>query len=438
MIIYFHIDEFARDSIVASSLRKEFLKNNDKLIYGNRLTTKFLLPLFYNFFDCIIVPRASFLKKNKKINSTHVVVLPNESIGRINSSKEYILYNTFGEKFMLGDTSEYDFVSMYLLWGYLQKNIIEEYLPSASSKVHVVGHPRLDKNCTRINKNNKIKDKLKIGIVSRMTHANSYDNRTILKHFQIFKNEKYIYYKNEKENLNNEFFNGLKDYIYQELSDFNVYYTIIIKLLENPNIEIYFKVHPRENVLVWNNFFSSQKNNGNFHITDWNKPFVHWCQNLDYLISTSSTSFYEAVSLNTKIICIDEIDPFRKLHDIEPSEKTFGLSKYLKLPKSIEDIEQIIYSEDKHLIQNQDQLNSQLKSEIDFPNCFFSSGSIVKIIRYNISERRRALTSLYTISSNFVNYSIFLKRLLTFRIQFQSNNFLLTSKNIKFINKLID
>ena len=49
MNVYFHIDELARDAIVASSLKKHFKGHN--LIYGNRFSTNFLLPKFYHLFS---------------------------------------------------------------------------------------------------------------------------------------------------------------------------------------------------------------------------------------------------------------------------------------------------------------------------------------------------------------------------------------------------
>jgi len=438
MIVYFHIDEFARDSIVASSLKKELKLKGHKLIYGNRFTTKFLLPIFYNSFDCIIVPRSSFLINNKKLFNTKVIVLPTESIGRVNSSDEYILYNTFGEKFMMGDLSEHQFVSMYLLWGTRQKSVVERLLPNLSSIVHVVGHPRLDSNCVNTGLKRESKAKIKIGIVSRMTHSNSYDNRTILTHFNIFKKEKYIYYKNDKENLPNSFFNGFQDYIYQELSDFNVYFNLISRLLEHDDVEIYFKVHPRENVLVWNEFFQDKINSGNFKLTNWQTPFVHWCQELDYLISTSSTSFYEAISLGTKVVCIDEIDSLRKYHDLEPSEKTFGLGKFLKLPKDTQEIEKIVLNKYDIEVIDEIGLKNQLFLEIDYPHCFDSSRRIIKLLEENVDAKFRPWNHLYVMFSHLINNLIFIKRILLLSKGSQSNNFLLTFKNISFINKLIE
>ena len=49
MIIYFHIDELNRDSIVASALKLKFKSNGDILIYGNRLVSR-LIKIFHSFF----------------------------------------------------------------------------------------------------------------------------------------------------------------------------------------------------------------------------------------------------------------------------------------------------------------------------------------------------------------------------------------------------
>ena len=53
-IVYYHIDELARDSIVASVLKKELKKRGIDLIYGNRFSMRFLSSL--RFADLVILP----------------------------------------------------------------------------------------------------------------------------------------------------------------------------------------------------------------------------------------------------------------------------------------------------------------------------------------------------------------------------------------------
>ena len=63
MLVYFHIDEVARDSVVASELNKEINLNGGRVVYGNRFSgsitktykcirrsyTSILPPLFMDF-----------------------------------------------------------------------------------------------------------------------------------------------------------------------------------------------------------------------------------------------------------------------------------------------------------------------------------------------------------------------------------------------------
>ena len=55
MLVYFHIDEVARDSVVASALNRQIRAIGGQVIYGNRLSTVHLLR-YCNCFDAIILP----------------------------------------------------------------------------------------------------------------------------------------------------------------------------------------------------------------------------------------------------------------------------------------------------------------------------------------------------------------------------------------------
>lgn len=434
MNVYFHIDELARDAIVASSLKKHFKGHN--LIYGNRFSTNFLLPKFYHLFDYVIVPRSSFLKPNNKIKKTKVIVLPTEAIGKLNSSDKYIFYNTFGEKFMSGDNSEDEFVFSYFLWGKQQLDAIIKKYPKISSRLHVVGHPRLDQTFSK--KSTSKKNKIQIGLVSRMTHANSYDNRSIIEHLKIYKNEKYLYKKDQSNFLLNPMHDFFKDYLYLEISDFITQKNIINKLIEQENIEIYFKVHPREDISVWKDVFSSESRSDKFFLTPWQTPLVQWCLNLDYIISPSSTSFYEALSLKCKIICTDNIDNLRNQHDKVEELIKNGPSKFLYKPSNIDEILKIVNSNSNNLILDQKNVSECLKNEINYPKCFHSSKFIFEFISKDFFKTNKSSKSLwrYKFSEFLLNSSILIKRFLSGTLESQSNNFVLSKKTKNYINNL--
>ena len=87
--IYFHIDEYNRDSIVAAGLYKKLSKNFE-IFFGNRLD-EFRLKN-YDKFDIYIFPSVERLEnalgEPEKCNGK-VFILPNESIsGSLKSEKK--------------------------------------------------------------------------------------------------------------------------------------------------------------------------------------------------------------------------------------------------------------------------------------------------------------------------------------------------------------
>jgi surface carbohydrate biosynthesis protein len=436
MLIYLHIDELSRDAIFASSLRDALKIKNNKIIYGNRIITKILLPFFYDYFSYIIVPRTAFIDFKKIKNTNNIIILPTECVGRLNSSEKFILHNILGEKFMLNDNSEVQKVKFFFVWGPIQKSVISKKYPELEKKIITIGHPRLDNRCLPTFESQS-KNKLHIGIVSRMTHLNSYDSRSVIKHFEIYNNEPYIYYKDENTFLSNPYHEGFKDLLYVEASDYYHTLLVISELLKKENIVIHFKVHPRENIYTWEAHFKKEILDGKFIITNWTYPFIKWCEKLNYIISPSSTSFYEALSINKSVICIDNLDKYRNIHDISPSDHEFGLMKYLNKPNSIDELVAIIV-ENKEIIseENKKLLEEQLFEEINFPNCFNSSSNIVECLSVNNTFNHNILfVKIFKWTSFILNYLIYFKRLLL-GIKTQSNSFLLTHKTVKFINKL--
>ena len=82
--IYFHIDEVARDSIVAANLKVILKEHGINLVYGNRLHSRFLKRT--NPFDAIILTGPflvePYFPDPDKIK-VPIICLPTEGIGAI-------------------------------------------------------------------------------------------------------------------------------------------------------------------------------------------------------------------------------------------------------------------------------------------------------------------------------------------------------------------
>ena len=84
MLVYFHIDEVARDSVVASALNRQIRAIGGQVIYGNRLSTVQLLR-YCNCFDAIILPSLPHFVlafPDSKCIPKNVFILQTEAVGQ--------------------------------------------------------------------------------------------------------------------------------------------------------------------------------------------------------------------------------------------------------------------------------------------------------------------------------------------------------------------
>ena len=70
--ILFHIDELARDSIVASALKREGIKQDINVYFTTKKQSKILRIL--NPFDAIILPSLEHFKFSSQINNLYQIM----------------------------------------------------------------------------------------------------------------------------------------------------------------------------------------------------------------------------------------------------------------------------------------------------------------------------------------------------------------------------
>ena len=163
MLVYFHIDEVARDAVVASALREELKKVGGKLIYGNRRTTRKLR--YFNIFDVVILPGLDFYKlayPDQNHLPNNIVILPAEAVGEATAQlRMNVKY--FGTDIEACEPW-HKTIAMFLLWGFNHIKPFQEYYPAYLDKCKVVGHPRLADACIAPNRT-KSDPKIVIGFV---------------------------------------------------------------------------------------------------------------------------------------------------------------------------------------------------------------------------------------------------------------------------------
>ena len=444
--VYFHIDELGRDAITASALKKVFKEQGVNLVYGNRIYTQKVLEKFAFAFDVIIVPRPQFLKSfnNLNINLPAIVILFTESVGRFvrEDCDKYTLCAIVGEDFMEGNTKYADKVSSFCLWGEIGKLRIDKYYPEIAHKFHVTGHPRHDKRCINHKTKNASSKKAKVGLITRQGMLNDFAKRQpIEKMVRFYLNPETIYtYKNK---VTGDFLlsqdNESIDQISMESVDVKILVELLMKL-NDQGYEIHLKVHPRENREFWVNIV--KKYNLNVILVNWKSQFSHWLKNLDYVIGPASTAFYDCCIAGVHPICTRKIYKNRDIHIKEFSEESGALMEYIDTPNSINDIMEIVNKNEKFELS--DQIKQVLSKETNYPESSNSIDKIVKVSLDSIKEERVSpfMKSVYMIGFHLygniiVNLYLGIKRFVT-QTKDQGSTFLMTKKNRKYIDSLVD
>jgi surface carbohydrate biosynthesis protein len=376
MNIYFHIDELNRDAVVASALKREFATYGHKLVYGNRITNR-LLNYFHDAFDVIIIPRPHIVYDNWSDNwmswDSKFIMLSTESVGII-CKDHHVMARTILEKEYFEGTKKYiNRIDAFCLWGNKQLSAIEEYAKEVKHKCHVVGHPRHDLQC--INPKKTTPKKPTIGVITRAVSLNDYFKRSALDGFVTLLDDHFQYEYNNKitgESLISKrpASKPAESIITQALDAATTLKSLDILL--KAGYEVSLRVHPKEDIEVWRSLLSRSKLK--VDINEPKTPISCWIQGLDYLVGPPSTSFYDAVMLGVTPISISRLDPRRQDFIGELWEDNNRLMKFIFKPETYESL--INYIEKNEHLNIENEVESILKEEADFPEC---KNSLAKI-----------------------------------------------------------
>ncbi len=211
--IYFHIEEYNRDTVVAAGLYRK-LSNEFNFFFGNRADER---KLFNNdIFDIYIFPSVEKLElsfKEPKNCKGKIFILPNESIsGSTKVAKRLELHLTGTIKNSKLKNQWLSRVDGFFLWGKSHLKVIKNFSKKLSNKSIIVGHPRHNKNFYKkyIKNNNNIK----IGLVSRFDRINIFDDRLNFDNIYNGWREKFDfnYMFDNKKNIEHQYFNLVLDF----------------------------------------------------------------------------------------------------------------------------------------------------------------------------------------------------------------------------------
>lgn len=328
MVLYFHIDELARDAIVASGLRKELRQAGGRVVYGNRLTTSHLLRHF-SAFDAIILP--SLLHYTDAFPDpyrlpSNVFILPTEAVGQATGTLRRIYGKYFGDD-DLRCAPWHRSVAGFLLWGHAHLNPFHDQHPEYLAKCHVVGHPRFAKCCRKSVPRTSSRKKV-IGFVSRFNGLNPFDGRTpfetILSNMRFGK-ERFTLYENSPDR-------DAEDPIYTEVIDFRIMLQIMMSI-DAKRFDLTVRPHPRENRLGWMRLM--KRIDLKATLSPWDEPFAHWLQKVDYVVLPPSTSLYDIFFHGKLPILTNDIVKSRANHLLTESDDNNQILQGVCRPKSV-------------------------------------------------------------------------------------------------------
>ena len=433
--IYFHIDELARDAVVAANLERVLKPHGVKVIYGNRNLSgrfhKYRFPKFGLYvFPSIDVFQASVPDPAKF--PAPVIILPTESIETTARAGRHL------HKYLGTNPQQSrpwtEMISAFCLWGPSSLRSIEDQSPSLLPRCHVVGHPRHDYRCQRnLSASYQPSNKIRVGIISRLNMLNRGSRIGMVESFYASRGDAYrqMYLSPGRD---------LEDRIYTESIDLRIMCELI-QSLDTANFEISFRGHPKEDRTSWQNLVENR--DVPFTLAPWDQPFMHWVQQVDYVVGPPSTSFYDCFVAGKKPICISDLVPHRSQHLIAGDDNENLILNYVSRPKSMEELLTMVSKRpEKQSSAITEGVAELLKEETNYPDSANSLDAFAKICLQvmdssYVGNNSQLLPRIeYEIFSLGVNVLARLRRIRRNEGPEQSSSFLLTRQRRSFIRKL--
>lgn len=436
MLVYFHIDELARDAVVASALKKELKQKGGELIYGNRVTSSLMLRHF-SLFDAIILPSlAHFIDAFPDATALpdNVFILQTEAIGQATGTLRRLNGKYFGDDAKKCEPW-HQAVRGFLLWGYSHLNPFKTFYPDYLSKCKVVGHPRLSKSCSNPkNSGNKKAEKPVVGFVSRFNLLSPFDNRTPFESVcSSMKFGKTIFplFENSPDK-------DVEDMYYTEVIDFRIMLQVMMSL-NSSHYEITVRPHPRENRQSWEKL--AKKLGINIKISPWDEPFGHWLQGVDLIVMPPSTSLYDVFYHKKLPILTSGVVPTRANHILTESDDNNQILEGVCRPDSVEEIVSII--ETAQVSYNEEIVRQRLLEQVAADIADSSITNVIDALQnfstletlYKRPMKQRFVIAIYKFFAVAFGQARWLKRKMLRRIE-QGSSFDLTIQRVRWIDRL--
>lgn len=361
--VYFHIDEVARDSVVAANLRKILAAQGVELVYGNRFVSYILRR--HCPFDAVVMPTMTMVEEyfpDPAAPIPPVIVLPTEGVGGILNNPERAPHRFVGSRYVAGDRRWLDRVFACCVWGQSQRDVALGFDPDYASRCHVIGHPRLDRRCIATPQTAARPDdgRVRIGLISRFGVLNPFDSRSILA--TVRTNRKAEFYHLQQPGSTHD----VEDMIYTQTVDLRLFFDFIDRI-DPARHDVTLRIHPRENRLPWEQMIAAQKLP--VTLAPWDQPFLHWVDAMDWIVSPPSTSFYDCFAAGKPVLCTRNIAPERARHVIINSDDTSRINDFALHPDSMDALMATVAQRPAGPTVPDAEVMALLEKEADYPAC---------------------------------------------------------------------
>ena len=253
--------------------------------------------------------QADSLSIKEKSPSSKIIFVPGEG-AELHENSIASLWNDLG-------IDHYNSVDLTFLWSKYSLNECRNKLKIFDkNKFFVSGNPKLDiiKFNKPVNKRKKIKT---VGISCRFSTINHHEGIPVIR--TLLPN---------RETATN--------FSFASMFSFHTMMIVIDNLLKQTELEINIRPHPNEAADNYFNyilpFFKRYKKRIKINSS---LCLVDWIKEIDVMLSTTSTSIYEATLLNIPVISIDKLSP-SEIYSAKESDQSKDFINSLTNPKSID------------------------------------------------------------------------------------------------------
>jgi len=374
--VYFHIDEVARDAVVAANLRQVLKAYGVQVVYGNRAHSQLLGSLDnFSAFNLYLFPSLDLFRANwpdVSSMSAPVIILPAETVGGTTRNVDRLAAKYLGS-FPDECSPWINRVAAFCVWGPSHLKAFEAEGRYLLPKCHVVGHPRFDRRCQVRGSVSAPSQKIRVGIISRFFVVNPFDQRGMLQ--VVYGDRKIPGREQPVYRLSPDL--DVEDRVYTSAIDLRLVFQLIDRLDPGQH-EVVLRAHPREDRTSWERLIV--RKGLPVTIAPWDQPFMHWINSVDHIVGPVSTSFYDCVVAGRRPICTVDIVPHRQHHILAGGDDENPILNYVLLPKSIEELVEIVSvrprEEDLEIPAG---LLDILHQEANYPDCFNSLDRVAAV-----------------------------------------------------------